>query len=353
MKYYIHLPLIFILINACGGSNVEMEMKIDKIFEEFQNNSTPGVAVAIIKNNGIIYKKGFGVANLESKTLIEPHTNFRLASITKQFTALSVLMLENDGKLKLDDDIIHYIPELKHYTKGITLKNIMQHTSGLIDYEDFVKSTDTSQLKDEDVLKILAARDSTYFDPGSKHRYSNSGYAVLAMLIERVSGLSFADFLDQRIFKPLKMNNSVAYEKGISIVKFRALGYTETDDGYLNTDQSLTSAVLGDGGIYSSVNDLIKWDEEFEEPTLLPRNTYNRIFKKGRTIYDEEFDYGLGWRLDPYKGLKRHYHTGGTSGFTNIYMKLPDLDLTIIILMNLWDYNAKGYAEKIADIFIN
>ena len=211
---------------------------------------------------------------------------------------------------------------------------------------------DTVQLKDTNVLDLLSQQDSLLFEPGKEHRYSNSGYAILALLIERISGKTFAKFLKKRIFIPLKMYNTVAYEKGISKVKNRALGYTKTDSGFTNTDQSLYSAVLGDGGIYSSVVDLLKWDNEIENPTLLPRNKFDQIFVKGRTAAGEEFDYGYGWRLDPYREFKRIYHTGGTSGFTNIYMKIPELDLTVILLINLYDYNAKGYAEKIADLFI-
>ncbi len=284
--------------------------------------------------------------------MIEPKSNFRLASITKQFTALSILLLEQENKLSLNDTLSKFFPELPSYANKITIKNLLQHTSGLLDYEDFVNNNDTVQLKDKDVLNILIAQDSTYFSAGNKHQYSNSGYAVLALLVEKLSGLSFARFLEKRIFQPLGMHNSVAYKKGISKVKNRVYGYTKTDSGFVFSDQSLTSAVLGDGGIYSSTIDLIKWDKEVNSPTLLPKEKFNRVFKKGKNSRGEEFDYGFGWRLDPYKNLYRPYHTGGTRGFSNIYMKIPDLYLTIIVLMNLNNYNAKQYAEKIADLFI-
>ncbi|MDX1701823.1 MAG: serine hydrolase domain-containing protein, partial [Melioribacteraceae bacterium] len=343
-----------ILLFSCSfGENINLEKQIDEIFTEFQIGTRPGASVAVIKDSRIIYKKGFGVANLESGQPINSETNFRLASITKQFTALSVLLLENEGKLSLFDKITDYFPELNHYAHEIKIINILQHTSGFLDYEHFVDAKDTIQLKDSDVLEILSGQDSTYFEPGTKHKYSNSGYAVLALLVDRVSGLSFAEFLDKKIFQPLKMNNTVAFEKGISTVSQRAIGYTDIDEGFINSDQSLTSAVLGDGGIYSSITDLLKWNKEVEEPTLLPEEKFFKVFEKGKTNSLEEFDYGLGWRLDPYKGLKRHYHTGGTSGFTNIYMKMPELNLTVIILINLWEYNAKGFAERVSDIFIN
>lgn len=346
------ISLILLLFTACEKNN-NLEMEIDKIFKEFHSGLRPGVSAAVIKDDRIIYEKGFGLANLETEQPIESKTNFRLASITKQFTALSVLMLENDGTLSLNDKITNYFPELSHYANDIKIINLLQHTSGLLDYEQFVNGTDTVQLKDIDVLEILTDQDSTYFEPGTKHQYSNSGYALLALLAERLSGQRFAKFLEKRIFNKLNMNNTVAYEKGISTVYHRAIGYSEIDEGHINSDQSLTSAVLGDGGIYSSVADLLKWNSEVDEPTLLPREMFGKAFMKGKTSRSEEFDYGLGWRLDPYKGLKRHYHTGGTSGFSNIYMKIPDLDLTVIILINLWNCDAKAYAERISDIFIN
>ena len=352
MKKYFSSIVIILLFVGCGENNI-LENQIDEIFKEFQTGPRPGSAVAVIKDGSVLYKKGFGLADMETKQRIDSKTNFRLASITKQFTALSILLLENEGKISLNDKITDYFPELNHYEEEIKVINILQHTSGLLDYEQFVDGADTVQLKDIDVLKILTEQDSIYFEPGIVHRYSNSGYALLALLVERVSGLSFAEFLKERIFIPLEMNNTIAYEKGISTINRRAIGYTEMEEGFINSDQSLTSAVLGDGGIYSSLTDLLKWNDEVENPTLLPKEKFTKVFVKGRTNRGVEFDYGLGWRLDPYKGYERRYHTGGTSGFTNIYMKMPDLDLTVIILINLWDYNAKGFAESVSDIFIN
>lgn len=352
MKKKLILLLISFILVSCGSNN-NMEKKIDTIFVEFQNNLTPGASVAVIKNGEIIYQKGFGYGDLSSKIAIEPKSNFRLASITKQFTALSILLLEEEGKLSLEDKLIKFFPKFPAYGEKITIKNILQHTSGLLDYEDFVSDTDTAQVKDKDVLQILMKQDSTYFEPGAEHKYSNSGYAVLAMIVEKVSGIRFADFLYKRIFKPLKMDNTIAYEFGVADVSNRTYGYAKTQTGFEFSDQSLTSAVLGDGGIYSSTIDLINWDKEVNSPTLLPIEKFDRSFIKGVNNKGEEFDYGFGWRLDPYHDIYRIYHTGGTCGFSNIYMKLPTYNLTIIVLMNVRDYDAKGYAEKIADLFID
>ncbi|MBK7980875.1 MAG: beta-lactamase family protein [Ignavibacteriae bacterium] len=347
----IKILLLIIIFNLTAYSQNNMENKIDQIFEEFQNGIVPGASVTVLIKDKLIYQKGIGYADLENQIKIEPKTNFRLASITKQFTALSILLLENEGKISLDDSLTKFFPQFPAYGNKIEVRNILQHTSGFLDYEDFVNE-DSSQVLDKDVLRILMDQDSTYFEPGNEHRYSNSGYAVLAMIIEKLSGKSFAGFVRERIFEPLQMFNSVAFENGISEVPNRAYGYVKVNNNYEFSDQSSTSAVLGDGGIYCSAIDLLKWNKEVENPTLLPKDKFIKSFEKGKNAKGEEFDYGFGWRLDPYKNYKRIYHTGSTCGFSNIYMKIPSDDLTIIVLMNIRDLEAKNYAEKIADLFI-
>jgi len=345
------LFLIIVLFFAGCREEVNIEQRIDNIFSEF-TDTTPGASVAVVKNNEIIYQRAFGLSDLKSKKKNQPKTNFRLASITKQFTALSIMMLENENKLSFQDPLKKFFSDFPSYASQITIKNILQHTSGLLAYEDYMSDTLTVQLKDKDVLDILMKQDSLYFPPGTQHRYSNSGYAILAMIVEKVSGKTFAQFLHDRIFSLLDMNNSVAFEKDISTVNNRAYGYAKTDSGFIFSDQSLTSAVLGDGGIYSSIIDLIKWDKGIDSAVLLNKEKLGKAFEKAVLPSGEIVDYGFGWRLDPYKEFARHYHTGGTSGFSNIYMKLPKFDLTIIVLINIRDYDAKGYAEKIADLFI-
>jgi len=350
MKNLVLFVLFAFVIVSCKPE-LTFEQKVDEIFSEF-TPQTPGASVLIMQNNKVLLEKGFGLANLEQNIINEPKTNFRLASITKQFTAFSIMLLESEGKLSFDDKLEKFFPSFPDYGKNITVRQILQHTSGLVDYENCINDSVTVQLKDQDVLDILMKQDSTYFQPGTKHLYSNSGYAVLALIVEKLSGKSFAEFLNERIFSPLKMNNSVAFEKGISQVENRAFGYANINSKFENTDQSLTSAVLGDGGIYSSVLDMAKWSLEIDKPTLLPKEKLNVAFTKLVLPNGEVVNYGFGWRLDPYKNYERPYHTGSTSGFSNMFMKIPELNLTIIVLMNVRDYDAKGYAEKIADLLI-
>lgn len=349
MKTLLTIILSIMFISCVDKPSLENQ--IDEIFSEF-TSLTPGTSVLVLQNDSVIFKKGYGLADLEKSISIESKTNFRLASITKQFTAFSIMLLEDERKLSFDDPLTKHFPKFPTYGNDITIRQILQHTSGLLAYEDYMDDTLTVQLKDRNVLDILIEQDSTYFQPGTKHRYSNSGYAVLALIVEKLSGKSFAQFLNNRVFLPLGMNNSIAFENGISKVENRAFGYAKTDSGFSFTDQSLTSAVLGDGGIYSSTLDLVKWNNEIDNPTLLTKGKLNLAFEKLVLPNGEVVNYGFGWRLDPYRNFECLYHTGSTSGFSNIYMKIPELDLAIIVLINIREYNVKGYAEKIADNFI-
>lgn len=349
-NFVIIVSVVIILLGFTSKPTIENE--IDTIFSEF-NSKTPGASVLVTIGDSIAFSKCYGLSNIDKKTLIEQSTNFRLASITKQFTAYSIMLLENEGKLSFEDKLIKYFPNFPSYGKDITIRQILQHTSGLLAYEDYIDDSVSTQLKDKDVLKILLDRDSTYFKPGTKHRYSNSGYALLALIIEKISQKTYAQFLSERIFTPLKMSKSIAFEKRVSEVKNRAFGYAKTDSGFVFSDQSLTSAILGDGGIYSSTLDFVKWNNEIDNPKLLPQSKLKSAFEKLILPSGEVVNYGFGWRLDPYRGFLRPYHTGGTSGFSNMYMKIPELNLSVIVLINIRDYDAKGFAERVADVFIN
>lgn len=340
---------MFTLI-SCGGNN--LESSIDTIFNEFNTNTNPGLAVAVYQNGEIFFKKGYGLADIENRTPIEANTNFRLASVTKQFTSMCILILAEEGKLSLDDPITKYFNAFPEYGKGITIKNLLQHTSGLLDYEDYIDDTVTIQLKDRDVLSTLMKHDSTYFEPGTNYRYSNSGYALLALIIEEVSGKSFANFLHYNIFSPLGMTNSVAYEKGISEVRNRAFGYSKTDSGFVFSDQSLTSAVLGDGGIYTSVEDMFLWNEALSKNQFISNSMLNEAWRKSKLNDGSGVDYGYGWRLDEFNGYHRIYHTGSTCGFSNVYMRIPGRNLSVIVLMNTRDLPALEYGEKVAVLFL-
>src|SRR5262249_13764901 len=238
--------------------------------------SSPGAAVMVIQRGHPVFQRGYGVTDLRSLHKIDEHTNFRLASVTKQFTAMAIMLLVHDGKLRYEHTLSDIFPEFPPYGKSITIRNMLHHTSGLVDYEELMTKQygatpddQIPQIHDGEVLALLEKADSTKFPPGSRWEYSNSGYCLLAQVVQKVSGESFGQFLHERIFTPLKMSNTFAYEKGKNEVVNRAFGHTLASGVWKETDQSSTSATLGDGGVYTSLADLARWDAALRQNTLL------------------------------------------------------------------------------------
>jgi CubicO group peptidase (beta-lactamase class C family) len=338
--------------------------KVDQVFQTLVTAGSPGLAVVVLKNGKTVFQRGYGLANLETRTKIAPVTDFRLASFTKQFTATCIMLLVHDGKLSYDRTLTKIFPGFPAYGSTITVRMLLTHTSGLKDYEDLYSAQfpggddhKLPQIKDAQILTLMEQQSATDFPPGSQWRYSNTGYALLSMIVERVSGKRFGDFLQQRILAPLGMTNTLAYEEGKNEVPHRALGYTKNDGVWLGADQSSTSAVLGDGGIYSSVEDLAKWDGALCEHTLLSAAEMQAAFMPvevpGGAKKDDgsPTEYGFGWFLDPYKGRKRMWHSGTTTGFRTFIDRFVDEGLTIIILCNRDDLKPGKLAEQVADLY--
>jgi CubicO group peptidase (beta-lactamase class C family) len=333
-------------------SNETMRVKVDSLFSEYNKPAGSGAALMIINKGEILYKKGYGFANLEDKIYITPQTNFRLASVTKEFTAASIMLLIERGKLDYTDNLQSIFPDFPDYGKNITIKNLLTHTSGLIDYEDLIQDTVTVQVSDQDVMNMMKSLDSTYFVPGSKYQYSNTGYAILSLVVEKKSGKSFSQFLEENIFEPLGMNNTVAHQEGISIVKNRAYGYERQDSGWVRKDQSITSAVLGDGGIYSSIEDLYKWDQSLYTNEILSDESRHVAMTRAALSNGDKIDYGYGWHLKTYNGDEIVFHTGSTQGFRNVIYRIPSKMFTVIILTNRNEGEMENLAEKIVDVYL-
>jgi CubicO group peptidase (beta-lactamase class C family) len=359
------LTLALSLSASAQVSPTQMDAIFAPIFAPLKSATAPGAAVLVIHNGQTVFRRGYGVTDLRTLHPIDAQTNFRLASFTKQFTGASIMLLVRDGRLHYDDHLTDIFPEFPAYGKSITIRNLLTHTSGLPDYEDILmakypKTPDDKipQILDAGVLRLLEQQASGKFPAGSKWEYSNSGYAVLAMIVERVSGKSFGQFLQERIFAPLQMSNTLAYENGKNEVPHRAYGHARKDDRWLQTDQSPTSAVLGDGGIYSSLDDLTKWDRALQDHTLLSETEMKPALtpaqpRDGAAKFPGGANpsYGFGWFLDAYKGHKRASHDGETIGFRTTIQRFPDDQLTIIVLANRADVNPEEFALKVADLY--
>ena len=369
-------PTLLVLMTALASSaatrlTADQTARLDALFQTFAQPDAPGASVMVIHRGRPVFAKGYGLADLATRAPCSTNTNFRLASVTKQFTALAVLILAERNKLSLEERLPDFFPEFPAYGQQITVRHLLTHTSGLIDYEDEIPKGTTLPVLDRDVLRLLmAAGDArsqtsgerlesrrlasapTYFAPGAQYRYSNSGYALLALIVEQRSGQTFAQFLKQSIFAPLKMTHTLAYEQGSSIVPNRACGYTVKSNGVTQTDQSLTSSVLGDGGIYSSVVDLFKWDQALYTSKLVSARTLKLAFSPATPTDKPGRSYGFGWFISEYRGLQELWHSGNTIGFTTRIARFPQQQFTVIILANRTEAKLEDGPHRIADLML-
>jgi CubicO group peptidase (beta-lactamase class C family) len=392
--------LVFSIIPATAGgqepSNPStMVQNIDAILAPLVTPRAPGVAVLVVKDGKKLFERGYGLRDLYSAAKIDPRANFRLASCSKQFTAMAIMLLVHDGKLRYDHKLTDVFPDFPVYGKSISIRNLLNHTGGLQDYETLMEQAGTKgkwtgdhQIQDAEVLTLLKQTDHGMFPPGTQWYYSNSGYVVLGLIVAKVSGQPFPEFLRERIFAPLKMDHTVAYVKGKNEITNRAYGHSKEGNTWKQTDQSSTSATLGDGGIYSSLEDLAKWDETLRSNKLLtkeemqpaltpvalpatsangdtqPRWPANSDRSEGTSV-----SYGFGWFLDPYRGHPRMWHYGETMGFHSYIVRFADkptanqarkadvvndrlAGVTIIVLCNRTDISPESLALKIANLFL-
>jgi CubicO group peptidase (beta-lactamase class C family) len=351
----------------------------EALFEKRVHADEPGLALLVRQGGKTVLARGYGVRDLSSRAAIDPRTSFRLASVTKQFTAMAVMLLVREGRLSYDTPLTDVVPAFPAYGSGITLRHLLTHTSGLPDYEDLMAAaerdrgpswTPERQIHDAEVLGLLRSATAGRFAPGTSWAYSNSGYVVLGLVVARVSGRSFPDFLHERIFGPLRMSHTLAYERGRSEVARRALGHARDGAAFREHDQSSTSATLGDGGVYSSLEDLAKWDEALREgdlvslaamrPALTPVTLANGTAPRwppGAASGDnlapgQPVAYGFAWFLDPWRGRARMWHHGETAGFRTVIERFPDDDLTVVILCNRDDLDPQALALEVADLWM-
>jgi len=327
----------------------DVALSFSLVFRDY--GASPGASITVIHEGRVVFAKSYGLANVEDKIPATTNTNYRLASVTKQFTAMAVMILAERKQLSFDDRLAEFFPEIPAWGKGLCVRHLLHHTSGLLDYEDLIPAGRTNQLKDRDVLDLLKQQDRTLFPPGERFHYSNSGYALLALIVEKASGVSFTEFLKRNIFDPLGMANTVAHEEGVTVVVNRAYGYLRQGDSYARTDQSLTSAVLGDGGIYSSVSDLAKWTTALSTERLVSSAMLQEAFARGRLNNDRDTNYGFGWQLNTYRGLKCVSHSGTTIGFRNFVARFPEKQFTVIVLTNRSSPIPSKILDEILDVF--
>ncbi|AGG90479.1 serine hydrolase domain-containing protein [Rhodanobacter denitrificans] len=319
-----------LLLGGCASGTKPVD-PIDALMQRYSGD-VPGASLLVLKDGKPIVRRSYGLANLEDGDKATPATNYRLASVSKQFTATAILLLAESGRLKLDDPVRRWLPSLPETTAAVTLRQLLTHTGGLVDYEDLIPPGTSGQVSDNDVLRLLSATPKTYFAPGTAYRYSNSGYVLLGLVVERASGISLPLYLRQHIFQPLHMDHTLLYERGGPEVENRAYGYSEENGGWTRTDQSVTSATRGDGGIYSSIDDLAKWDAALYDDRLLSAASRKLAFSPHVKVTGEPYEasYGYGWRITG----DTLWHSGESIGFRNVIVRWPKQRLTVILLSN-------------------
>jgi CubicO group peptidase (beta-lactamase class C family) len=306
-----------------------------------------GACVMAIDHGKLVFEHASGLADVESKTPCTPATNFRMASVSKQFTATAVMLLIDRHKLALDDTLTKFFPGFPEYGKKITVKHLLTHTSGLPAYEDLIPKDTTLQLDDLDVLHLLMDTKEPKFPTGSKFEYSNSGYALLGMIVEVAAQKPFHEFMYSDVLRPLGMTDSVLYQRGLNEIPNRAFGHEQKDGKWIRSDQSLTSAIRGDGAIYTSLRDYQKWLRGIDECKLLSRQSYADMFTPHVATDRHGAQYGYGWFIDEYRSEPRIHHNGETHGFRQCVQRFPKRGAAILFQLNC---EIEGNSERLTKI---
>ena len=321
--------------------------QIDAIFHDWDTPATPGAAVAIIRHGKLVYEKGYGTANLEYDIPITPGTIFHVASVSKQFTAMAIVLLEQDGKLSIDDDVHKYLPELPDYNQKITLRNLLQHTSGIRDQWQTLALAGWSLedvITQDQILRMLFRQTALNFPPGTQHLYSNSGFTLLAEIVKRVSGKPLPEFCDERIFRPLAMTHTHFHQDLHHIVHGRAYSYLPDGPGY--EAAPLNYANVGATSLFTTAGDLARWLDNFREPKVGGRAAVSRLQEPCVLLSGKKIDYGLGVETGTYRNLPIIAHSGADAGYRSRVIWFPSEQLGIAVVSNLGTFESYRRSQQ-------
>lgn len=328
---------------------------VDEVFADVATAGSPGCALAVAREGKIVYEKGYGLANIEENVAITPHTVFDIGSTSKQFTAASILLLEKQGKLSVNDDIRKYVPEIPDYGHKITILHLLNHTSGLRDYLTLFElagvNTD-SVTTDDDALAIVAHQKALNFAPGSDWLYSNTGFFLLSVIVKRVSGETLTQFAAENIFQPLEMKSTVYRDDHTLIVPNRALAYDrkEKDAGYAINVSYFEQT--GDGAVHTTVEDLLKWDENFYTGRVGGKDLLAELQEPGKLNNGKTLDYAKGLFVGLYRGLRFVDHGGSWGGYRAQLLRFPEQHFSVACLCNVGNADPDRRAHRVADVYL-
>ncbi len=329
--------------------------EIDAIFADYDRTTSPGCALGVVRDGQMMYRRGYGMANLEYGMALTPASVFRTASVGKQFTAMAIAILDEQGKISLDDPLSQLFPEFPEWADRVTLRHLVHHTSGIRDYLTLAwlaGKGDEDNYSDEFALDLLARQRELNFPPGDDHLYSNSGYLLLAHTVERATGQSLREWAAENLFGPLEMTSSHFHDDHTHIVPRRADGYAPTEDGFRISMTTLD--MVGDGGVYTTVEDFLAWDRNFYDNRLGKggQNLIATVTTPGTLNHDEPMTYAFGLDVDEYRGLPAVAHGGGFVGFRTYTLRFPQQRLSVVVYCNRGDADPSGRARKVAELFL-
>ena len=329
-------------------------VQVDKLFEKMDRTVSPGCALAVMKDARIIYERGYGMADLDHNVPITPGTIFHVASMSKQFTAASVVLLAQDGKVSLDDQVRKYVPELPDFGAPVTIRQLVHHTSGLRDQWELLGLAgwrySLDLITDDDVLSVMSRQKDLNFPPGSKHLYCNTGYTLLAQIVKRVSGQSFREFTTSHIFQPLGMKNTHFRDDHAEVVKNIACGYEPAKDNFRISITNFDT--VGATSLLTTVEDLQLWDENFYNPRVGGPTMIKQMLERGKLSNGEQLDYAFGLVLGKHRGLTTVEHAGGDAGYRSDMIRFPEQHFTVACLCNLAGSNPSELTRKVAEIYL-
>jgi CubicO group peptidase (beta-lactamase class C family) len=329
--------------------------QVDKLFAPWDKPDSPGCALAVVKDGRIIHSRGYGMADLEHDVPITPASAFYVGSLSKQFTAMAVALLAQQGTLSLDDDIHKYLPELPAYDKPITIRHLIHHTSGLPEYMPLLARAGwrpDAPFSNQDALQIVARERQLNFEPGEQFAYSNTGYTLLALIVERAAGVRLDEFADARIFSPLKMKDTHFHADATRLVKQRAYAYEPSPGGGLRLGPPVPTRV-GAGGIFTTVEDLARWDQNFYDARVGGNALIKQLTTPGTLNSGRALEYAFGLEVRTYRGLRVVEHGGDFAGYHAYLARFPDQRLSVILLCNLGNINQVPLAHAVADIYLH
>ena len=345
---------ILFLSNSWANQADSTKIKIDELFKRWNKIDSPGASVIVLKDNQVVYKNGYGSAQLEYDIPIRSSTVFHVASVSKQFTAFAIVLLAEQGKLSFDDDIRKHLPEVPDFGKTITIRHLVHHISGLRDQWELLAMAGwrlDDVITKNHIVKMVKNQKELNFEPGERYLYCNTGFTLLAEIVARVSGQTFPEWTKENIFDPLEMKNTHFHDDHELVVKNRAYSYKGIRRKYKNS--VLSYANVGATSLFTTVEDLAKWMQNFEDAKVGGQNVINQMLVQGVINDGTKINYSFGLSVGEHKGFKTVGHGGSDAGFRSHIVYFPEQNLGVVVLSNLASFNASRLAFQVADIFLN